>query len=303
MEKIKIKSIKRIEQETRYDLSVEKHNNFFANGILVHNCRCITIIEEDGSIKFFSREGKEFEVLSAMIQDVNSLGLTSMVLDGEICIVDENGIENFQEVMKYIRKKDYTIPNPKYKVFDILTLQDFLNKESKVIFSERQKLLKEVTKNYTGNKIDVLEQKQITCQEDFDLFMNEAREKNWEGLILRKNTNYKGKRSNDLLKVKDFFDAEYVVEDVVFSPMRFIIEGKEESVTCLSSVVITHKGYKVNVGSGFSFDDRIKYFKNPEKIIGSTITVQYFEETSNQEGGISLRFPTVKCIYEGVREV
>ena len=33
----------------------------------------------------------------------------------------------------------------------------------------------------------------------------------------------------------------------------------------------------------------------------STITVQYFEETKNQEGGISLRFPTVKHVYENGR--
>jgi hypothetical protein len=36
-------------------------------------------------------------------------------------------------------------------------------------------------------------------------------------------------------------------------------------------------------------------------IIGKTITVQYFEETNNDKGGISLRFPTVKHIYENGR--
>ena len=37
-------------------------------------------------------------------------------------------------------------------------------------------------------------------------------------------------------------------------------------------------------------------------IVGKTITVQYFEETKNQEGGVSLRFPTVKHIYETKRD-
>ena len=32
------------------------------------------------------------------------------------------------------------------------------------------------------------------------------------------------------------------------------------------------------------------------------ITVQYFEETKNDKGGISLRFPTVNHIYEGERD-
>ena len=38
-----------------------------------------------------------------------------------------------------------------------------------------------------------------------------------------------------------------------------------------------------------------------ESIVGKMITVQYFEETNNDKGGISLRFPTVKHIYDKQR--
>lgn len=39
MKLVKIKSIKRIENSSKkYDLAVRKNHNFFANGILVHNC-------------------------------------------------------------------------------------------------------------------------------------------------------------------------------------------------------------------------------------------------------------------------
>ena len=64
-------------------------------------------------------------------------------------------------------------------------------------------------------------------------------------------------------------------------------------------VYIEHKGHIVKVGSGFSQEQRIKYMSSD--IIGKTITVQYFEETNNDKGGISLRFPTVKHIYENGR--
>ena len=70
----------------------------------------------------------------------------------------------------------------------------------------------------------------------------------------------------------------------------------------LKNVVIEHKGFKVDVGSGFSQEQRRHYFKNPEEIIGKTITVQYFEETKNQDGGISLRFPVIKGIYNNKRD-
>ena len=83
--------------------------------------------------------------------------------------------------------------------------------------------------------------------------------------------------------------------------MAVVRDGKEKQETMLSQVWIEHKGYKVKVGSGFTQEQRLKYTQEP--IIGKTITVQYFEETKNDKGGISLRFPTVKHIYDGKRNM
>ena len=81
--------------------------------------------------------------------------------------------------------------------------------------------------------------------------------------------------------------------------MRIVKYGREDYVEMLSQVYIEHKGHRVKVGSGFSQEQRIKY--TTEEIIGKTITVQYFEETINDEGIPSLRFPVVKHIYENGR--
>ena len=37
MKLTKIKSIKKISRKDRYDLTVPKNSNFFANGVLIHN--------------------------------------------------------------------------------------------------------------------------------------------------------------------------------------------------------------------------------------------------------------------------
>ena len=58
---------------------------------------------------------------------------------------------------------------------------------------------------------------------------------------------------------------------------------------------------KVKVGSGFTQEQRLEYMDG--SIVGKIITVQYFEETNNDKGGISLRFPTVKVIHGDKREV
>jgi DNA ligase-1 len=130
-----------------------------------------------------------------------------------------------------------------------------------------------------------------------------AKENGWEGLMLRKDAPYQGKRSNDVLKVKQFYDAEYIVVDVENAVNRVIVDGKEVEEMMMRNVVIEHKGNRVQVGSGFSHEQKRFYFENPNEILGKQITVQYFEETKNQNGGISLRFPTVKAIYENGRDV
>jgi DNA ligase-1 len=124
---------------------------------------------------------------------------------------------------------------------------------------------------------------------------------NWEGFMLRKDVGYEGKRTKNLVKVKKFHDAEYEVVDVDFDDHEVVRDGRSETIKMLAQVWIEHKGHRVKVGSGFTQDQRIQYMT--DNIVGKLITVQYFEETNNQEGGISLRFPTVKHIYSGERDM
>ena len=267
--------------------------------------RCLVIVDENGTCNFFSRQGKTFETLDVLKKEIESLNLCNMVFDGEVCVVDDNGVEDFQGIMKEIKRKDHTIQNPKYKVFDYLMLDEFDNQKSERKLSDRLTCFNMI---YDFSKkelkcIDVLAQWAVKSEEHFQELAELATKNNWEGLILRKDCEYKGKRSNDLLKVKKFFDEEYVVKSIETSTHRIIVGGLEVEEEMLSNVVIQHKGCNVGVGSGFDQSERRKYFNNPELIIGKTITVQYFEETLNQDGCHSLRFPVVKHVYENGRSV
>ena len=267
--------------------------------------RCLAIVDDNGTCNFFSRQGKTFDTLDVLKNEIESLNLRNMVFDGEVCVVDESGAEDFQGIMKEIKRKDHTIQNPKYKVFDYLMLEEFDNQESKRNLSDRLGKFGMVY-NVLGEDLkclDMLEQWRVESEEHFQELAELATKNNWEGLILRKDCEYKGKRSNDLLKVKKFFDEEYVVKGVENSIHRIIVDGLEVEEEMLSNVVIEHKGCDVGVGSGFNQEERRLYFNHPERIIGKTITVQYFEETLNQDGCHSLRFPVVKHIYENGRTV
>lgn len=263
--------------------------------------RCLIVADDDGSVTCFSRQGKIFETLGKVEEAVKTLGLRSSVIDCEVCLMNEDD-DDFQGIMKLIRKKDFAIPNPVCKVFDLLTIEEFSSKRSKRTLSER---ISEIPKKIPSKNriLQVLPQTVVRDRKHYDELMEDAASKGWEGLILRRDATYQGKRSKDLLKCKNFFDAEYVVKKAEMGPFRYVCEGHEKEEDMLSCVTIEHKGCEVRVGSGWSLEQRKAFHANPGDIVGKTILVQYFEETVNQNGGVSLRFPTVKFVYEGEREV
>lgn len=264
--------------------------------------RCITLINAEGDIKFFSRGGNEFLTLNKLKADIKKLNLVDTVLDGEVCIMNDLGQEDFQGIIKEIGRKNHTIQNPKYLVFDELTLDEFNNKTSTRTFRDRLTIAA-LTFSEVLTYTTILKQTRIDTEAQLQAEIVNSTTQGWEGLMLRKDSPYIGKRSDEILKVKKFWDAEYIVEGAENSIHRVIEDGREVEEEMLGNVFITHKGNRVRVGSGFSIEQRRQFYKNPSQIIGKTITVQYFEETTDQHGQHSLRFPVIKAIYEKPRTI
>ena len=291
-------------------------------------CRCIAI-NEGNCWSFWSRQGKAFTTLNKVANSLIEAGFPDgTVLDGEICLVDKNGNEDFQGIMKVIRKKDSQIENPSYKIFDILTIKEFYAKSSTRKLSERLSQLG----TYTFRDHIAMTEQVLYNEDVFAEWNNKVQDNGWEGLMLRKDVGYVGKRSNDLLKVKKFFDDEYEIESLEFDKIKYLeyhVDNKvyinkssmtkkqlkncskvNQEETMLKRVSISHKENEVGVGSGFTHGTRIASALNqgftfpnkfeditPIDLIGKTITVQYFELTKNVNGTESLKFPTLKHIY------
>lgn len=269
--------------------------------------RCITIY--DGKeVKFFSRVGKEFLTLENLKSDVKLLldnyveRSGTWVLDGELCIIDANGDEHFDKIVKEVGRKDHTIPEPHYKVFDILTYEEFVGQKQSPVFARRYNFICDAFSHVSPKNISPVQQVVLTPENHQEL--NKAVEEGgWEGLMIRKNVPYEGKRTNNLLKIKKMEDSEYVVEGIEQGTFT-ANKGGKVVYDVVSSLAITHKGNKVKVGSGLSLEQRIEWLEHPEKIIGKTITVQYFEETCDSKTGeYSLRFPVLKHVYENGRSM
>ena len=277
-------------------------DNWYASRKL-DGVRCLAVTDFEGKCTLYSRMGKELTTLNKVKDAIEATGIINYVFDGEICLMDENGNEDFQGVMKQLRRKDHQIENPAFMIFDMIHKNDFDNQKGVEILSERLGNLRGWLQGrfIDNNILRYTEQAVITDGRHFDMWSQMAADGNWEGFMLRKDVGYEGKRSKNLVKVKKFHDAEYEVIDFDIDDHEVVRDGKSETIQMLAQVWIEHKGHRVKVGSGWSQEQRLQYMDG--SIVGKIITVQYFEETKNDKGGISLRFPTVKVVHGKERTV
>jgi DNA ligase-1 len=313
-------------KEDYFNKTRDKENTDWYISRKLDGVRCLARVNiASGGIVFRSRLGKEFETLTSrgkeLIRDfIPAIAASKtlrdagdIVIDGELCVIDEKGQEDFKGVLKQLKKKGNDALRVRFMVFDILTGQEFdsqTSDENERTFEKRISAAKKVFSRYnevtTGQEttrfMTLLKQKVFT-PETFAEKSAEADANGWEGLMVRMDAAYVGKRSRDILKVKKFQTEEYKVESLKLGapPNTGLNDMSEEVVTAF---IINHKGNNVSVGSGLSINERREFAKCPANIVGKMISVQYFEETKDDKTGLySLRFPTFKGVYGKKRDM
>lgn len=121
---------------------------------------------------------------------------------------------------------------------------------------------------------------------DIEKYHEEFLEQGYEGTMIRLDLGpYENKRSKQLLKYKNFKDAEFLILDVE--------EGLgNRSGMAGKLICLLPNGNKVGVSMTGTQDFMTRVLKDKNKIIGLEATVKYFSETPDG----SLRFPTLKHI-------
>jgi DNA ligase-1 len=265
--------------------------------------RVLCFMNEKG-IEFRSREGNPFLTLRQLENQLSLTNWKGIVLDGEVCIIDD-GIENFKKVVSEIKQKGHIIISPKFYIFDILTENEFFSGKSEIIYQDRliklQKLYNEACEVFHdfSNYITIVKQIKLRDDDHLQDLKNKSLNFGWEGLILRKNIGYEGKRSSNMLKVKKFQEDEFLCIGISETEMRIVEDEKEITIITLKNIKIDlGNGNHVDVGSGFTLEERKEFFQNPEKIIGKSVTINYFTISNDKNGKPSLRFPTFKCVHD-----
>ena len=265
--------------------------------IKLDGVRVITIIQGD-KVEMFSRNGKQFHNFGHIIEEIEAVIKDHpvpypLVLDGEVMSA------NFQDLMKQVHRKDgKQTTDAVLHLFDTIPLGCFQKGE----WDKPQSFRSAITKAWVEQHTSVLQHVQALDWEDVDLDTQEGQERfvalnkaavdgGYEGVMIKDvDAPYECKRTHAWLKAKPFIEVTLEVTDVEEGTGRN--EGRLGAVVCAG--VDDGKDIRVNVGSGFTDDNRSDFWTHRNDLVGQLVEVRADAVTQNQDGTYSLRFPRFK---------
>lgn len=277
-----------------------KKNEFFLSRKL-DGCRC-QFRCENGNVVAYSRSGHVYpnhiQGMDYFVQKFKSL---NGVLDGEMGVTDDEGKEYFNLANSIMNpnakaergKNNLQLQNGQHLcffVFDFIPISTFKAGQGPPTWSERQANLKAAVE--FDKYVRLVEQHPASEMENL---WQQAQEKGWEGLMLRLDTPYEGKKTRNMLKRKRQDDDEFDILEATSSLQ--LVPGTTDQALALEHVRIEYKGCSVWVGSGWEWADRLKYGQHPEQLVGWHATVKHYGESRDREGNYSLRHPSVKQMW------
>jgi len=256
--------------------------------------RCV--FTKDGA---FSRTGKEFKNVDHIIKTLKPLfkRYPYLKLDGEL--YNHALKDDFEKIISLVRKTKPTFEHRKEaeKLVQLHVYDSIRDKLSCATYEERLDDLIDVIaeRTYDGHFIDndhvrltktVYIKNIDEAKEWHEKFLDEG----YEGSIYRNPDGlYKGTRSWDLMKFKDFSDAEATIVGYELG------KGKRQG-TLGKFIMQDDAGIQFGCppGKGYSYKDLAAMIDNISDFIGQRATFTYFQRT--QAG--SYRHPLYKCIRD-----
>jgi len=280
----------------------EKHSKkMIGNKIIqckLDGSRFLSVLDKESSIvTIFTRSGKINENFSLIKKGLENL-LThipgSIVLDGEIVS------SSFQVLMTQVnRKENVDTSDAKLALFDIIPLNSFKKGICNKTQLERHNMLTQLQESgllskTCGNLVYILPAVEVDLdtedgQRVFNEFNKNAIESGFEGIMVKDpNAPYECKRTSSWLKIKPVISVDLTIKDIVEGTGKY--EGQLGALICEG--IDGNKNISVNVGSGFTDDQRIEIFNNKDKLIDQIVEIKAdcFSLAENSDI-YSLRFP------------
>lgn len=249
-----------------------------------------------------SRQGKIINGMSHIIADIEKISLAvGYFVDGELIrknIDAKSDEENFRIGTGIINSDTENKEEIKFVIYDLIGENEFVEGRSTLKYRVRRELLNNIDtmiKNQGLQHIEIVDCVYEGCDHaEIEKQLAIADSKDWEGLMLNRDTEYQCKRNNGILKVKSFKTSDLKV--IGFE------EGQGKYEGTLGSLVVEYKGCPVGV-SGMTDSDRDYFWNHQAEILGRIVQVKYKQETKDKTGKPSLQFPSFQCIREIGKEV
>jgi len=229
--------------------------------------------------------GKDLETLFGILK----ITTDDVFLDGELVWIDETGKRaDFQKTTSVVRqiknRESVNTENLYYMIFSIVFLSD---KDRP--FLERYNLLEKAFKTFKSEKnIVLVERIDVYSHKDIDVVHKNFVKSGFEGtMIYMNNGGYEDKRSNNILKIKDFLDEEGTIIGVESGK-----GGREVGAAIL--VVETPKKKIIRVRPDGPIAQRKTWMEDPSLVMGKLLTYTFQEYSKD---GVP-RFPVGRAIRD-----
>lgn len=248
----------------------------------------IIAIKENGQVSFYTRAGQRYEGLVDLEKEMSELLPDGICLDGEITLLDYKNYDSktaYKFAMK-ITRADGPKAGVKMLVFDCMSAEEFRTQTSTHAWTERRALAENIFSSINSEYFELLPiLYRGTDTSKITELLNSEIARSQEGVMINIcDEKYAFKRTNALLKVKKMNTLDLQI--IGFE------EGGGRLAGTLGAILVRYKdGNIVKVGSGFTDWMRAEIWNNQGRYLDTICEISYFEETTNADGGTSLRFP------------
>jgi DNA ligase-1 len=254
--------------------------------------RCLTVVDyENRTVTQYTRNGNQLEnfghITTYLEGFLNEFG-RSYVLDGEIVST------SFNQLMTQVHRKDNVDSNDAVlHLFDIIPLSEFQQGKSVMGQARRSEYLKNFANIFADSGfIEIVPQRVfdlevLTDKIEFGDYMKVCCDQGYEGIMIKDpDAKYECKRTVGWLKQKPYIEVSLTIVDLEEGTGKnqgrlgaFVCEGVDDG-----------RHIRVNVGGGFTDQQRQEFWDNPQNMLQQVVEVRADAVSQDQDGSYSLRF-------------
>lgn len=246
--------------------------------------------------QLLARSGMPYKGLEHITDALSWLRVAGFVSDGELTLKDKGDLsdnEAFRVSTGILNSDNVNKTVICYTIFDMIPVKDFDALKPQVTYRYRRDILNQFAERIsdTDGAVKVLPVLYHgTDQSKIEELLEQMVREDKEGLMINTDVPYRRTRHKGILKVKRFYTMDL--------PIIRCEEGTGRLSGTLGAFVLKYKENEVKVGSGFTDEQRERFWNNRDDMEGLLCEVKYKEISQDKGTGLeSLQFP----VFVGIR--